>query len=184
MANVFWKFFKGINIEPQSGTAAAVEGDVAYRDDVKKLEVHDGTSADNIVQENKAATLANKTLTAPIITGDSTHNGNVVIVAGDLKMDNAKHVQMKNFSGTYQNVVGINVSDDIEIGGSANGGVHIFSNSGNRRITVAVSGNVGINNVAPAATLDVGGNIISSGTVSATTVTATTINGIIDGGTF
>jgi len=67
MATNFWKVKKGANLDPQSGSTVSAEGDLAYRDDIKKLELHDGGTADNIVLEVKAATLANKTLTSPAL---------------------------------------------------------------------------------------------------------------------
>ena len=59
MASNFFKIKNGENLQPQSGSTVTVEGDIAYRDDIKKIEVY-GTAADNIVMEVTAAQGANR----------------------------------------------------------------------------------------------------------------------------
>lgn len=55
MSNGNFKIKKGINLDPQTGSTVSAEGDIAYNDTTKKIEAHDGTSADSIVQETKAS---------------------------------------------------------------------------------------------------------------------------------
>lgn len=77
MASNYFKIKKGTNLEPQSGSTVTAEGDLAYRDDTKKLELHDGTSADNVVLEAKAGTLTNKTIDADSNTITNIENADI-----------------------------------------------------------------------------------------------------------
>lgn len=75
MAFGFFKIFKGTNLQPVTGSNTTAEGDLAYRDDLKKLELHDGTTSDLVVLEAKAATLTNKTISGSSNTITNIPNG-------------------------------------------------------------------------------------------------------------
>lgn len=67
MASNYWKVKKGLSFESVA-TAVSVKGDVAYNSATDKLELYNG-AVDPFVQEAKASTLTNKTLTTPTING-------------------------------------------------------------------------------------------------------------------
>lgn len=60
MATGSFKVKNSLNVQPQAGSVVSVEGDVAYNDASKKLEIHDGSTADRVVQEVKASQGANR----------------------------------------------------------------------------------------------------------------------------
>lgn len=78
MDNAF-KIKKGINLIPETASVVTAEGDLSYNDATKKLEIHDGTSADSVVQEAKTATLTNKTISGASNTITNVDGDNVVI---------------------------------------------------------------------------------------------------------
>jgi hypothetical protein len=62
MALNSFRIKKSINLDPQPTTTVTDEGDMAFRDDIKQLEVHNGTSAENITTSNNTQTLTNKSI--------------------------------------------------------------------------------------------------------------------------
>lgn len=79
MATNYWKIKKGLALDPQSGTTVSVEGDVAFRDDNKQLEVHNGTTAENITTNSNTQTLTNKTLSGSTATSLVSGSGTLTI---------------------------------------------------------------------------------------------------------
>lgn len=66
MAVGFSRIYNGLNLVPQTTTAVSVAGDLRYNTSTNKTEIYNG-AVDSVVTETLAATLANKTLTSPVI---------------------------------------------------------------------------------------------------------------------
>lgn len=97
MANGTFKIKQSLNLEPQAGSVVTAEGDVAYNDSSKKLEIHDGTTADNVVQEAKAATLTNKSISGASNTLTAIPNSATTAVS----TNTANTIALRDNSGNF-----------------------------------------------------------------------------------
>lgn len=108
------------------------------------------------------------------VTGASTLTGNIT-AGGDIYLSNAKYIRANNSSGTAEQLMGMNGSNQLLIGyGHRTSGSTILyglsvtlSTNGTSRLYVLSSGNVGIANSSPSEKLHVTGNILASGEVTA-----------------
>lgn len=104
MATNYFKIKKGANFE-NLASAVSAKGDVAYNSATDKLELYNG-AVDPFVQEAKAATLTNKTLTSPTINGGTTDSAtftNASIITNSLfkdVVDNTKTFQISSSANT------------------------------------------------------------------------------------
>lgn len=87
------RFLKAIGLVPNSSQNISSQGEMEYRSDLGKLSIHDGTSADSVVQEAKTATLTNKTL-----TGNTA--ANLVNGSGQLNLPSSGTVTVPNGTDT------------------------------------------------------------------------------------
>jgi hypothetical protein len=71
MARDIKKYVKGVGVKPVTTTGITEKGEIESLDASGKLNYHNGTTASPVVTEAHAATLSNKTITAPIIAGGS-----------------------------------------------------------------------------------------------------------------
>lgn len=71
MADNFFKVKKGLNVEPQASPTLNQDGDIAVDSATNKLNVRLNGATDDVVLEDAAQTLTNKTLTAPVISSIS-----------------------------------------------------------------------------------------------------------------
>jgi hypothetical protein len=81
-------FLQGISVLPKSASESALLGEIEALNTTNKLYFHNGTINDPIVQENVTATLANKTLTAPVINS-ATADTITGIAGGDLSLQSS-----------------------------------------------------------------------------------------------
>ena len=108
------------------------------------------------------------------VTGASTLTGNIT-AGGDIYLSNAKYIRANNSSGTAEQLMGMNGSNQLLIGyGHRTSGSTILyglsvtlSTNGTSRLYVLSNGNVGIANSSPSEKLHVTGNILASGEVTA-----------------
>lgn len=71
MADNFFKVKKGLNVEPQASPTLNQDGDIAVDSSTNKLNVRLNGATDDVVLEDAAQTLTNKTLTTPVISSIS-----------------------------------------------------------------------------------------------------------------
>ena len=91
MASNYKNFLQGIAVLPKSGSStSSLLGEIEVLNSNNKLHFHNGTINDPIVQENVAATLANKILTAPVIN-NSTADTITGIAGGQLLIQSASN---------------------------------------------------------------------------------------------
>jgi hypothetical protein len=69
VATSFRKFLEGLRIIPKAASTASEKGDLDVTDSSGKLNYHNGSSPSPVVTEAHSATLTNKTLDSPTITG-------------------------------------------------------------------------------------------------------------------
>lgn len=104
MASDYVKIKKGANVEPLA-SSVTTKGDIGYNSATDKLELYNG-AVDPLVNEAKAATLTNKTLTSPAINGgtnDSATITNASIITNSIfkdVVDNTKHFQISSSANT------------------------------------------------------------------------------------
>lgn len=110
MANGFTQFRNGIAFGVASSTSPSIKGDQRYNPVTDKMELYNG-AVDSFVQESKAATLTNKTLTSPSISS-ATLTGTTSFPATS-SIDGSGNAV---FGGT------LNVNSTTDASSSTNGG--------------------------------------------------------------
>lgn len=76
------KFLKAIGLIGNSSQQISSAGEMEYRSDLGKFSVHDGSSADSLVQETKSAVLQNKSIDADSNTITNIDNNDIKAAAG------------------------------------------------------------------------------------------------------
>lgn len=170
MAFSFTRFLKGLRLIPNTTTAVTEEGDLAFRDDTKRLEYHDGSVVQNVTGDAVTATLTNKTL-----TGNTAVN--LVSGSGTLVLNTTGTATVPNATDT---LVGKATTDTLT-NKSISGSTNTFSNIPNGATTA-----VSTNTASAIVTRDGSGNF-SAGTITASlSGNATNVTGIVakaNGGT-
>lgn len=180
MAFNFRRFLKGINLVPNAGSTVTADGDLAYRTDTNLLELHNGSTVENVATSTNTLTLTNKTLTSPVI---NTPTG---IVKGDVglgNVDNTSDATKNAASATLTNktINGpdntlTNISLTASVTGTlpvANGGTGATSLTSNN--VILGNGTSAVQFVAPGTS----GNVLTSnGTTWASSTPTTGVNTI------
>lgn len=180
MAFNFRRFLKGINLVPNAGSTVTADGDLAYRTDTNLLELHNGSTVENVATSTNTLTLTNKTLTSPVI---NTPTG---IVKGDVglgNVDNTSDATKNAASATLTNktINGpdntlTNISLTASVTGTlpvANGGTGAASLTANN--VILGNGTSAVQVVAPGTS----GNVLTSnGTTWASSTPTTGVNTI------
>lgn len=190
MASNFFNIKKGLNAQPVTGSTVSVKGDVAYNSSTDKLELYNG-AADPLVNEAKAATLTNKTLSGNTATNLVSGSGTLTLnTTGTITVPNATDTLVGKATTDTLTNKSISTGGTNTVGATTISGVTgttnlVFSNSPTL-VTPALgtpSALVGTNITGTAAGLTAGtvttnanltGDITSSG--NATTAAATQPN--------
>lgn len=73
----FFKFKRGINIDPTTGSNVSIEGDIAYNSTSHKFEFKDNSATRSVVSENGTETLTNKSIDASTNTLTNIVNASI-----------------------------------------------------------------------------------------------------------
>lgn len=151
----------GINLLPQSGSVVVTEGDIAYRDDTKKLEISSGGSADNIVQEALAATLTNKTINGPdnVLTNIADSSLSTISTAGKV----ANSATTAASANTTSAIVARDGSGNFSAGTVT---ANLTGNASGTALNITASSNTSLTSLANLATV----GTIGTGTWAGTTI--------------
>jgi len=108
------KFLKAIGLVPNSSQNISAQGEMEYRSDLGKLSIHDGVSADSVVQEAKAATLTNKSISGSTNTLSNIPNSATTATAVNTPSAIVARDSSGNFSaGTISANLTGNVTGDV-----------------------------------------------------------------------
>jgi hypothetical protein len=82
--------------------------------------------------------------------------GTFTITAAGMQMDNGQGISAKNAAGTYRQLVVLDGSNNLVLGGTVDAGILFMTSGGNERMRIDASGNVGIGTNSPTSKLQVG----------------------------
>lgn len=141
MASQYRIFQKGISLIPKAATLDgpynSIKGDLELLSSTNKLYFHNGTINDPVVQENVAATLANKTLTAPVIN-NATADTITGIAGGNLSLQSSSGFNVVVESVTFDSST-ISASTDLNIN-STGGSKTYFQATGTNIVRIDSDG--------------------------------------------
>jgi len=90
--------------------------------------------------------------------------GTFTITGAGQQMDNGQGISAKNASGTYRQLMVMDGSNNLGLGGTVDGGIIFYTSLGNERARITSAGNVGIGQSSPSGRLHVeGGGIYHIG---------------------